>query len=78
MSYLSRSQTHPRVTGCEGADHEKLKTLEAACNGMSQRRIKDFDMPIKGSAKRDTMPVNMGKHWAVAGGRATGIFTDWK
>ncbi|KAJ5876401.1 uncharacterized protein N7529_001985 [Penicillium soppii] len=24
------------------------------------------------------MPVNMGKHWAVAGGRATGIFTDWK
>lgn len=78
MFYLSRSQVHPRVTGCEGADHEKLKTLEAACNGMFQRGIKDFDMPIKNSAKRDTMPVNMGKHWAVAGGRATGIFTDWK
>ncbi|KAJ5686960.1 hypothetical protein N7536_009579 [Penicillium majusculum] len=75
---MSRSQAHPRVTGCEGADHEKLKTLEAACNGMFQRGIKDFDMPIKNSAKRDTMSVNMGKHWAVAGGRATGIFTDWK
>ncbi|KAJ5384792.1 hypothetical protein N7517_002703 [Penicillium concentricum] len=35
-------------------------------------------MPIKISAKRDTMPVSISKHWAVAGGRATGIFTDWK
>ncbi|KAJ5812830.1 hypothetical protein N7447_009853 [Penicillium robsamsonii] len=75
--YCSWSQAHPRVIGCKGAEHDKL-TLEDACNEMFQRGIKDFDMPIKNSVKRDTIPLNKGKHWAVAGGRATGVFTDWK
>lgn len=67
---------HPRVTEYTVADQEKFTTLEAACSGMLNRGIEDFDLPIMNSAGGKSMSMHKGKYYAVAVGNVTGIFTD--
>lgn len=75
---MSRSQAHPRVIGCEGADHEKFDTLEDACKAMEVRGFEDVDIFVKKSAELKVTPLRKSKHYAVAGGKTTRVFTAWK
>ncbi|KAJ5152467.1 hypothetical protein N7492_009747 [Penicillium capsulatum] len=76
--YSSWSQAHPRIIGCEGADHQKFDTLEDARKEMEERGFEDVDIFVKKSAEPQITPLRKGKHYAVAGGKTTRVFTDWK
>ncbi|KAJ5111699.1 hypothetical protein NUU61_001329 [Penicillium alfredii] len=76
--YSSWSQAHPRVIGCEGADHQKFDTLKDARKEMEERGFEDIDIFVKKSAEIKVTPMRKGKHYAVAGGKNTRVFTAWK
>lgn len=80
--YLPRSQVHPRVIECEGADHRKFDTLEDARKAMKEKGFEDNDIDVdifdKGSAEIKVTSLRKGKHYAVAGGKSTGVFIAWK
>ncbi|KAJ5751465.1 uncharacterized protein N7511_008430 [Penicillium nucicola] len=76
--YSSWSQAHPIVIGCEGADHQKFDTLEEARKAMKGRGFEDVDIFVKKSAETKVTSLQKGKHYAVAGGKSTRVFTSWK
>ncbi|KAJ5335710.1 uncharacterized protein N7506_005646 [Penicillium brevicompactum] len=80
--YSSWSQVHPRVIECEGADHQKFDTIEDARRAMKERGFEENDIDVdifdKGSAEIKVTSLRKGKHYAVAGGKSTGVFIAWK
>lgn len=78
ICYFSRSQVHPRVTGCSGEKQEKFKRLEDARNTMKSMGITEFDEFIKHDDKNKDMLSYQGKYYAVAGGKSTRVFNNWK
>lgn len=69
---------HPRVTGFNGADHETFEGLEQARDEMKKRKIERYDESLKPEARESVGRDFRGKHYAVAYGRTTGVFRDWK
>lgn len=76
--YLPRTQAHPRVIECKGADHQKFNTFEDAHKAMKERGFEDVDIFVKRSAETKVTSLRKGKHYAVAGGKTTRVFTAWK
>ncbi|KAF4766201.1 hypothetical protein N7455_005150 [Penicillium solitum] len=76
--YLSWTQAHPRVIECKGADHQKFNTFEDAHKAMKERGFEDVDIFVKRSAETKVTSLRKGKHYAVAGGKTTRVFTAWK
>lgn len=76
--YLPRSQAHPRVIECEGAEHKKWDTLEDARKAMKDRGFEDVDIFVKKSAETKVTSLRKDKYYAVAGGKTTRVFTAWE
>jgi hypothetical protein len=74
-----RGHVHPRVTGFDGAEHEDFKSLEDARSSMTRKGVEEFDEALKFQAS-DTATLHSREnyYYAVANGRTTGIFIDWK
>lgn len=76
--YLPRSQAHPRVIECEGAEHKKCDTLEDACKAMKDSGFEGGDIFVKKSVETKVTSLRKGKYYAVAGGKTTRVFTAWE
>lgn len=73
-----RSQVHPRVTGYEGADHARFDTIELARKDMQSRNVGHFEEVMDMEANGKRPGPRKRKYYAVAGGRRTGVFTNWR
>ncbi|PLN80045.1 hypothetical protein BDW42DRAFT_171770 [Aspergillus taichungensis] len=75
--YRSWSQVHPRVTGYANAVHKKFDTIELARKDMQSRNVGHFKEEMGMEANGKKPGPRKRKYYAVAGGRHTGVFTDW-
>ncbi|CBF82335.1 hypothetical protein AN9202.2 [Aspergillus nidulans FGSC A4] len=74
----SWAQAHPRVKEYNGADHEGFDTLEEARNSMQKRGFSEYSEVIKGNQASKTVPRSTERFYAVAYGKSTGVFKDYK
>jgi viroplasmin and RNaseH domain-containing protein len=61
-----------------GADHEGFDTLEEARNSMQKRGFSEFSEVVKVNQASTTVLQSSDKFYAVAYGKSTGVFKDYK
>lgn len=73
-----RSQVHPRVIGCKGAEHEEFHRLDDARNEIKLRGFTVYDNAAAHASENKAMPLSRRNYYAVAGGKTTRVFYSWK
>ncbi|KAI9367691.1 hypothetical protein BJX61DRAFT_537846 [Aspergillus egyptiacus] len=76
--FSSWAQVHPRVIGYNGAHHQGFDTLDDARRSLQERGFDGFSAVVE-SKSRSTTPTRRPKRfYAVAYGRTTGVFKDYR
>ncbi|KAL2831923.1 hypothetical protein BJY01DRAFT_239946 [Aspergillus pseudoustus] len=76
--FSSWAQVHPRVTGYRGAHHQGFDTLEDARSSLRERGYIEFSAVVQSNSTSTTSTRGQKKFYAVAYGRTSGIFEDYR
>ncbi|KAL3479393.1 hypothetical protein BJX99DRAFT_222551 [Aspergillus californicus] len=76
--FSSWAQVHPRVTGYNGADHQGFDTLQDARSSLQERGFSEFSAVVESNSRSTTSTRRPKKFYAVAYGRTTGVFEDYR
>lgn len=78
LNNCTRAQVHPKVTEYSGADHGGFETLEHARNSLRKRGFSKFTEIVKNGSGNKTITRRRKKFHAIAYGKNTGIFEDYR